>query len=153
MQITLLKTADNPLKAQKQFTQVASLNCDIYDITSLTSPVFTVDFDVVNRTATHVYIPNMVGTQGWYFFIANIEEKSAQTQILTLSLDVRTTFYGQYKECTGNIIRNDSGHPTDVVDEKLPLKPNQRMSLIHLDQYKESFIEYGSNPYVIFMTI
>lgn len=154
MQIILYKSADNPLKAVKQFTQVSeTLNCDIYDITSLIKPVFTVDFNINYRDATHVFIPEL-GESGWYFYITRIEEKSATTQILWLELDVRCSLYSEYKECVGNIIRSDLGHPTDVVDEKLPLKINNNVQhVIHFDEYQNSYFENDTEPNVLLMTL
>lgn len=154
MLINILKTADSPLKANKIFSSVKNdINCDIYDFTSLLSPTFTIDYDSTIRNATHVYIPEL-GATGWYFFISQYEEKSATTTILHLSLDVRTTFINQYKECIGNIIRSDLGHPTDVVDNKLPLKQNNNIQeVIHFDEYQNSYFENGVEPNVLFMTL
>lgn len=135
LDIQVLATSDNPLKADKTFTNIGSaISCDIYDITDIVLPVFTVDFNSAYRNATHLKTQLLdVKGQYTYYYITRVEEKSATSQILHCRLDERTTYSQEIRESLGNIVRNDLGSPTHVVDDLIPFSKRFTTQVIHFD--------------------
>lgn len=120
--------SDEKNKIQKTLgTMIAEKECDVYDLSSIISPQFTVNYQTNLLTCNYIYVPEYHR----YYYITNISSESAKRMIINCQEDVLMTYKDQI--LATNVLLSRTG-TQEFRDAYLP-DENERVK-----QYTESFI-------------
>lgn len=120
--------SDEKNRIQKALgTMVAEKECDVYDLSSIISPQFTVNYQTNLLTCNYIYVPEYHR----YYYITNISTESAKRMIINCQEDVLMTYKDQI--LATDVLLSRTG-TQEFRDGYLP-DENERVK-----QYTQSFI-------------
>lgn len=152
MTISFYKTADDPKKLNKTFTNVgsgeATLSATVNntdDTITLLSPAFIVASNSAYFTATHIYV-NDLGKR--YYYINNITLMTGGKLLISCSVDVLATYATAISSCVGTAIRSESAGINKIPDSKYPVDPC-KFVLDALNYPRTPFSRTPTSPYIL----
>jgi hypothetical protein len=104
LRIELLNCTDDKVVVPKMYSDVMSIDCEVYEDCTIINPVIKIkndsfDFKYIN----YVFIPDF----GRYYFIDNYSIVDGFYLILNLSVDALNSFWNELKENKLHIVRNE----------------------------------------------
>ena len=113
----LYKISDSPNTLNKTLgTGKTITSLKPYRDCSILSPRFILDYDSTVLGYNYIYISAF----GRYYYIDDITIATAQTMVISCSVDVLMSFNTDIKNCPINVIRTNTA-PTYVPDNSLPI--------------------------------
>lgn len=126
--VNFYKISDEKNKIQKTLgAEISVKTCDVYDLSSVISPQFVLDYSAVLLNCNYVYVPEFHR----YYYITNISTESAKRMVISCQEDVLMTY--KDKILATDILLARTG-TSELRDAYLP-DENERIK-----QYTESFI-------------
>lgn len=128
IKVRFYKISDENNKIQKTLgTMVAEKECDVYELSSIISPQFTVNYQANLLTCNYIYVPEYHR----YYYITNIASTSAKRMLISCQEDVLMTYKDQI--LATEILLDRTG-TTEYRDAYIPDANEQ------IKQYTETFI-------------
>ena len=126
--VNFYKISDEKNKIQKTLgNAVATKSCDVYDLSSVISPQFVLNYSAALLDCNYVYVPEFHR----YYYITNISTESAKRMVISCQEDVLMTYKDEILATDILLARTGTG---EFRDAYLP-DENERIK-----QYTESFI-------------
>lgn len=118
--INLYNTTDDANVANKTLNLVeANVACDIYDNCSMLQPRLILKYSETRMNCSYIRIFNR------YYNIVNKDLRPGGKMAITCTIDAVLTYWEQIKNLPCTVIRTGNS-PTEIVDEKLPISPNEK---------------------------
>lgn len=121
MQITLYNNFSAENVVHKTKTLLTTLNGDLLENTNMERVVVTIPYNANYNLINYAYIPEFKR----FYFVA-VDVLVGQLLRLTMQSDPISSFYESYKKSQCIARRSSSNVNTDIVDNKLPFKPQPK---------------------------
>ena len=128
MEVQFGTTFDDRRKVNKTVTFTKTINCDVYKESSITNPMLILDASVGN--VNYFYVPL------WqrYYYITDIQYTKGVKMIVTGHTDVLQSFSAGIRNLNCIISRQENIGINDIIDDKLPILNNKKLSVIEFSQ-------------------
>ena len=152
MDITFMKTTDDPRKLIKTFENIYTTTPATTPISnteatmSLLRPVFLVAYNSLILTATHISVPDW-GNR--IYAINNIEFQTGGKLSVSCTIDVLATYGAAIADCTCSVSRSESAGINWVPDDKFPLDTNHTITKGESSVFSSPFIKDSTAPWVL----
>lgn len=147
--LTLYTSNSDPKQVTKSLTVIAN-GITIRPTASINilAPSLIIDYNASYVNANYCYIPAL----SRYYFIDSVDLEIGKQIIFNCRVDVLMSYADQIRQCTACVVRSESiGRPTEIVDSRLPIDPNERyfkiMSWNAPDDYP--FANVPTYPYLL----
>lgn len=122
--LTLYTTSSDPKQVTKSLSTIASgITIRPTATVNILSPSLIINYNAAYINANYCYCTEL----SRYYFIDSIDIEIGRQIILHCRVDVLMTYADQIRQCTACVTRSESiGKPTDFIDQKFPVLPNER---------------------------
>ena len=118
--INLYNTTDDANVANKTLNLVeANVACDIYENCTMLQPRLILTYSETRMNCSYIRIFNR------YYNIVSKDLQPGGKMIITGTIDAVLTYWDQIKNLPCTVTRTGNS-PTEIVDEKLPISPNEK---------------------------
>lgn len=139
LSITLYTSTADPKEVDKtsKLTQVgsASITATPTGDIDMLNPAVLLNYDASYLNANYAYISEF----GRYYYINDASVKPGQSITLTMTVDPLMSFKNTIANCMACVTRSESiGHPTEIVDDRLPIDPNKKEMLSQVSVFNKT---------------
>lgn len=142
--INLYNTTDDANVANKTLNLVeANVACDIYENCTMLQPRLILAYSETRMNCSYIRVFNR------YYNIVSKDLQPGGKMVITCTIDAILTYWDQIKNLPCTVTRTGNS-PTEIVDEKLPINPNEKYyvgsSIDEIELTKNSngsLFEYG----------
>lgn len=122
--LNLYNTSSDPRRVNKDLQLIASdIPINPTDNIDILYPTLIINYSDLYLSANYCYCTQLAR----FYYITNISLEVGRRIAYECKIDVLQTYSSSIQNCTATIIRNGGiGHPTEIPDEMLPIKPDQK---------------------------
>ena len=118
--INLYNTTDDANVANKTLNLVeANVACDIYENCTMLQPRLILTYSETRMNCSYIRVFNR------YYNIVSKDLQPGGKMVITCTIDAILTYWEQIKNLPCTVTRTGST-PTEIVDDKLPINPNEK---------------------------
>lgn len=118
--INLYNTTDDANVANKTLNLVeANVACDIYENCTMLQPRLILTYSETRMNCSYIRVFNR------YYNIVSKDLQPGGKMVITCTIDTVLTYWDQIKNLPCTVTRTGNS-PTEIVDEKLPINPNEK---------------------------
>ena len=118
--INLYNTTDDANVANKTLNLVeANVACDIYENCTMLQPRLILTYSETRMNCSYIRVFNR------YYNIVSKDLQPGGKMVITCTIDAILTYWDQIKNLPCTVTRTGNS-PTEIVDEKLPISPNEK---------------------------
>lgn len=139
LSITLYTSTADPKEVDKtsKLTQIGSsaITATPTESIDMLNPQVILNYNASYLGANYAYIP----TFGRYYYIDGADVQPGQMITLSMSVDPLMSFRNSIANCMACVTRSESvGHPTEIVDDRLPIDPNKKEMLSQISVFNKT---------------
>lgn len=128
MKVILYTNKSDSRTVNKSLTELATVNCSIYNSNSVMSPQLLLETQSYSFNANYCYIEELAR----YYYITDWKLEQGLRIILNLKVDTLMSFRGELTK-GGTVIRQENIGINYVRDEQLPLLSSRKTATIKFD--------------------
>lgn len=126
MTINLYNISDDPRKVVKTLGSATALQCELVYPSDLLNPTIRISATNWSASLNYMYIPDF----GRYYFITEVTYENGGAVTIQGRVDPLMSYSSSILGLSVNVIRQETGGLTNIVDNQITVTPKQDVSFV-----------------------
>lgn len=126
MTINLYNISDDPRKVVKTLGSATALQCELVYPSDLLNPTIRISATSWSASLNYMYIPDF----GRYYFITEVTYENGGAVTIQGRVDPLMSYSSSILGLSVNVIRQETGGLTNIVDNQITVTPKQDVSFV-----------------------